>query len=159
MRKRWWWDGIRDRDRQEVVQVDFYLSKGTAQTSLAILARVAKAAHRLAACLQHSTSAAGLAGDEVRHWTGWHHHHTLSLLATWFFVTETRRGKKWTPAMTLPHMRAGIALILYMAYQCGTMSRMLHERERRLQRNELARFHYWKQHNRLPHLNLDKRRF
>jgi hypothetical protein len=36
---------------------------------------------------------------------------------------------------------------------------MLHERERRLQRNELARFYYWKQHNRLPPLNLDKRQF
>jgi len=43
--------------------------------------------------------------------------------------------------MTLPQIRAGIALILYMAYQCGTMSRLLHERERRLQRNELARFY------------------
>jgi hypothetical protein len=39
------------------------------------------------------------------------------------------------------------------------MSRLLHERERRSQRNELARFSHWKQHNRLPPLNLDKRRF
>ncbi|HSX77580.1 MAG TPA: IS701 family transposase [Candidatus Saccharimonadia bacterium] len=149
----------RDRDRQEVVKVDFYLSNGTAQTSLATLAGVAKAEHRIEECLQRSKSEAGLADYEVRNWTGWHHHQTLSLIATWFLVTETRRGKKGTPAMTFPQIQAGIAWILSLACQCGTMSRMLHERERRLQRNELARFYYWKQHNRLPPLNLDKRQF
>jgi SRSO17 transposase len=84
----------RDRDRQEVVKIDFYLSNGPAQTSLATFARVAKAAHRIEECLQRSKSEAGLADYEVRHWTGWHHHQTLSLIATWFLVTETRRGKK-----------------------------------------------------------------
>jgi SRSO17 transposase len=84
----------RDRDRQEVVKVDFYLSNGTAQTSLATLAGVAKAEHRIEECLQRSKSEAGLADYEVRNWTGWHHHQTLSLIATWFLVTETRRGKK-----------------------------------------------------------------
>lgn len=87
----------RNRDRQEVVQVDFYLSNGTTQTSLATFARVAKAAHRIEECLQRSKSEAGLADYEVRHWTGWHHHQTLSLIATWFLVTETRRGKKMDP--------------------------------------------------------------
>ena len=37
---------------------------------------------------------AGLAGYQVRTWAGWHHHQTLSLLATWFLTQETRRGKK-----------------------------------------------------------------
>ena len=58
------------------------------------LARVAKAEHRIEECLQRSKSEAGLADYEVRNWTGWHHHQTLSLLATWFLVTETLRGKK-----------------------------------------------------------------
>jgi len=84
----------RDRDRQEVVKVDFYLSNGPAQTSLATLAGVAKAEQRIEECLQRSKSEAGLADYEVRTWTGWHHHQTLSLIATWFLVTETRRGKK-----------------------------------------------------------------
>jgi SRSO17 transposase len=84
----------RERDRQEEVKVDFYLSNGTAQTSLATLAGVAKAEHRIEECLQRSKSEAGLADYEVRNWTGWHHHQTLSLIATWFLVTETRRGKK-----------------------------------------------------------------
>ena len=84
------------------MQADFYLSNGTAQTSLATLARVAKAAQRIEACLQRSTSEAGLADYEVRHWTGWHHHQTLSLIATWFLVTETRRGKKMDTGHDVP---------------------------------------------------------
>lgn len=87
-----------DRDRQEVVKVDFSLSNGPAQTSLATFARVTKAAHRLEECLQRSKSETGLADYEVRHWTGWHHHQTLARIATWFLVTETRRGKKMDPS-------------------------------------------------------------
>jgi SRSO17 transposase len=84
----------RDRDNQQVVKVDFYLSNAEPGTPLWQLARVAKAEHRIEECLQRSKSEAGLADYEVRHWTGWHHHQTLSLLATWFLVTETLRGKK-----------------------------------------------------------------
>lgn len=82
-----------DRDRN-VVKVDYYLSNGAAETPLAEFARVAKAEHRIEECLQRSKSEAGLADYEVRNWMGWHHHQTLSLLASWFLVTETRRGKK-----------------------------------------------------------------
>lgn len=84
----------RDRDHQQVVQVDYYLSNAAPETPLRELARVAKAAHRIEACLQRSKSAAGLSDYEVRNWTGWQHHQTLSLLATWFLERETHRGKK-----------------------------------------------------------------
>ena len=87
----------RDRDNQQVVKVDYYLSNAVPGTSLWEFARVAKAEHRIEECLQRSKSEAGLADDEVRHWTGWHHHQTLSLLATWFLVRETDRGKKMDP--------------------------------------------------------------
>ena len=82
-----------DRDRN-VVKVDYYFSNGTPETPLAEFARVAKAEHRIEECLERSKSEAGLADYEVRNWIGWHHHQTLSLLASWFLVTETRRGKK-----------------------------------------------------------------
>jgi len=84
----------RERDTARVVKVDLYLSNGTSETALAACARVAKAEHRIAECLQRSQSAAGLADYAGRHGTGWHHHQTLSFIATWFFGTETRRGKK-----------------------------------------------------------------
>ena len=87
----------RDRDNQQVVKVDDYLSNTAPETPLEACARVAKAAHRIEACLQRSTSEAGLADYEVRHWTGWQHHQTLSFLATWFLVRETQRGKNMDP--------------------------------------------------------------
>ncbi len=61
--------------------------------------------------------------------------------------------------MTLPQLRQGIAMILYAAFQCGTMSHRLKECQKRLQRNELARFYHWKQRKRLAPLNLHKRQF
>lgn len=83
----------RDRDRH-VLNTDYYLSNAAADTSLAEFTRVAKAEHRIEECIQRSKSEAGLADYEVRNWKGWHHHQTLSLIATWFLVTEARRGKK-----------------------------------------------------------------
>jgi hypothetical protein len=50
-------------------------------------------------------------------------------------------------------------VILREAYQCDTMSQMLAERQKRLQRNELARFYHWKQRKRLTPLNIHKRQF
>jgi SRSO17 transposase len=88
----------RDRDNQQVVKVDYYLSNAAAETSLEEFARVAKAGHRIEECLQRSKSEAGLADYEVRHWVGWQHHQTLSLLATWFLERETHRGKKMDPS-------------------------------------------------------------
>ncbi len=73
---------------------DYYLSNAPVETPLAEFARVAKAEHRIEECLQRGKSEAGLADYEVRTWVGWHHHQTLSLIATWFLVQETRRGKK-----------------------------------------------------------------
>jgi SRSO17 transposase len=87
----------RDRDQQEVVKVDYYLSNAVPQTPLGEFARVAKAEHRIEECLQRSKSEAGLADYEVRNWTGWQQHQTLSFLATWFLVRETERGKKMDP--------------------------------------------------------------
>jgi SRSO17 transposase len=83
----------RDRDKPQGVQVDFYLSNAAPETPLGQLARVAKAEQRIEECLQRSKSEAGFADYEGRNWPGWHHHQTLSLLAPWFLVTETLRGK------------------------------------------------------------------
>jgi SRSO17 transposase len=84
----------RDRDNQQVVKVDYYLSNAAPETPLWQFTRVAKAEHRIEDCIQRSKSEAGLADYEVRNWTGWQHHQTLSLLATWFLGQETERGKK-----------------------------------------------------------------
>jgi len=73
---------------------DYYLSSAATETPLQEFARVTKAAHRIEECIKRAKKEAGLADYEVRTWEGWHHHQTLSLLATWFLIKETRRGKK-----------------------------------------------------------------
>ena len=85
---------IRYTDDTGVVKIDYYLSNAAPETPLAEFARVAKAEHRIEECLQRAKSEAGLADYEVRTWRGWYHHQTLSLIATWFLVCETQRGKK-----------------------------------------------------------------
>ena len=74
-----------------------------------------------------SKSEAGLADYEVRHWTGWQHHQTLSLLATWFLVWETERGKKMDPCNHLTtdssghrhHLARGVSVWDEVAYAEG----------------------------------------
>jgi SRSO17 transposase len=102
----------RDRDNQQVVKVDYYLSNAAPETPLGEFARVAKAEHRIEECLQRSKSEAGLADYEVRNWTGWQHHQTLSFLATWFLVRETERGKKLDPCDHLTTDSSGHCLDL-----------------------------------------------
>jgi SRSO17 transposase len=85
---------IRWPDEDGVSKYDYDLSNAPITTSLSEFARVAKAAHRIEECLQRGKSEAGLADYQVRTWMGWHHHITLSLMATWFLVLEARRGKK-----------------------------------------------------------------
>jgi SRSO17 transposase len=85
---------IRYVDEEGVRKIDYYLSNAAVDTPLRELARVSKAAHRIEECIKRCKSEAGLADYEVRNWKGWHHHQVLSLLACWFLITESRRGKK-----------------------------------------------------------------
>ena len=87
----------KDRDDQHMVKTDYYFSNASAATPLLEFARVTKAEHRIEECLQRCKSEAGLGDYEVRNWVGWQHHQTLSLIATWFLLSETRRGKKMDP--------------------------------------------------------------
>jgi SRSO17 transposase len=84
----------REHQADGTIKHDYYLSSGGSETPSAEFARVAKAEHRVEDCLKRAKSEAGLAEYQVRTWEGWHHHQTLSLLATWFLTLETRRGKK-----------------------------------------------------------------
>jgi SRSO17 transposase len=86
---------IRYRDRDSaIIKTDYYLSNADETVTLAEFCRVAKAEHRIEECLQRGKSQAGMADYEVRNWVGWHHHQTLSLLASWFLNVETRRAEK-----------------------------------------------------------------
>jgi len=85
---------FRECQRDGSFKHDYGLSNAPADTPLAEFARVFKAEHRIEECLKRAKSEAGLADYEVRTWEGWHHHQTLSLLASWFLTREKQRGEK-----------------------------------------------------------------
>jgi SRSO17 transposase len=88
---------VRERQGDGSWKHDYLLSNAPLVTSVAEFARVFKAQHRIEECLGRAKGEAGLADYQVRTWEGWHHHQTLSLLATWFLTQETRRGKNPDP--------------------------------------------------------------
>ena len=77
-----------------VLKHDYHLSNAAPETPLGEFARAAKAVHRVEECLKRPKSETGLGAYQVRNWLGWHHHMALSLIATWFLVSEAGRGKK-----------------------------------------------------------------
>jgi SRSO17 transposase len=84
----------RERQVDGKFKHDYYLSSAGADVTLEELSRVSKAAHRIEECFRRAKGEAGLADYQVRNWIAWHHHQSLSLLASWFLNQETRRGKK-----------------------------------------------------------------
>jgi SRSO17 transposase len=85
---------IRYKEESGDIKHDYYLSNASAKTSLKEFARVAKEEHRIEESIKRAKSESGLADYQVRNWLGWHHHQVLSLLAVWFLLRETQRGKK-----------------------------------------------------------------
>jgi hypothetical protein len=67
-------------------------------------------------------------------------------------------GKEYTPAMTAPQIRDGLAMLLRAATACNTPTTIARNKTRRLRRNELARFYHYKARNRLPPLRISQRR-
>lgn len=88
---------FRESQRDGSFKHDYGLSNAPFETSLAEFARVLCAEHRIEECLKRAKSEAGLANYEVRTWEGWHHHQTLSLLASWFLTKEKMFGEKKIP--------------------------------------------------------------
>jgi len=89
----------RSPDENGNMKYDYYLSNAEPDTPLEEFARVAKAEHRVEDGIKRAKSEAGLSDYEVRTWAGWHHHQTLSLIATWFLIREACRGKKVHPCI------------------------------------------------------------
>jgi SRSO17 transposase len=130
---RWW-------DEEGTTKYDYYLSNAVLETPLTEFARVSKAAHRIEECIKRGKSEAGLAQYQVRTWIGWHHHITLSLIATWFLVREMRRGKKMDsgdhdipdPSAVCPNPARGMLLRYGVANPAGMPTLADTERTRSL---------------------------
>lgn len=85
---------MRYKEESGDIKHDYYLSNASVNTPLKEFARVAKEEHRIEESIKRAKSEAGLADYQVRNWLGWHHHQALSLIAVWFLLFETLRGKK-----------------------------------------------------------------
>jgi SRSO17 transposase len=82
------------RTLEDKPQVWYTLSNAR-EADRGVLARVHGDRHRVEELLEQGKQEVGLSHYEVRSWTGWHHHMTLSLLALWFLQLEKLRlGKK-----------------------------------------------------------------
>jgi SRSO17 transposase len=138
---------VRERQGDGTWKHDYHLSNGPATLPVTEFARVVNAEHRIEECLQRAKGEAGLADYEVRTWKGWHHHQTLALVATWFLTVETRRKKKWTPALTLPQLQKLIALVLEKKLGSNHYEHRIRTANRRLHRIEEARLYHWKSRN------------
>jgi hypothetical protein len=82
------------------------------EPSRSALARVIKAGLGMEASFKRGKGEAGMDAYQVRTWQGWHHHLALSLIAVWCLIGETHRSHQCTPALTLPHVRYGLSLLL-----------------------------------------------
>ena len=92
---------IAERPDRNGLKYDYYLSN-VLDAPIEELARVILASHRVEDCFARAKGECGLADYEVRTWSGWHHHVTLSLLAAFFLTKETTRAKKKSPSLTVP---------------------------------------------------------
>jgi SRSO17 transposase len=97
---------FREQQGDGTFKHDYCLSNAPFDTPLREFAQVLGAEHRIEECLRRAKGEAGLAQYQVRTWNGWHHHQTLTLLATWFLTQEKRRGEKSCPVS----LRAGGAM-------------------------------------------------
>jgi SRSO17 transposase len=142
----------RELQVDQTYKFDYYLSNGSDDVSLAELARVAKAEHRIEESLERAKGEAGLGDYQVRNWKAWHHHIALALLAVWFLNQETRRGKKLTPALTVPQLSQLIGGVIDAYLQTSRPESLCRRSTRWLRRNEQARFYQYHSRNILPPL-------
>ncbi len=98
---------FRERQGDGSWKHDYLLSNAPLTVESKELARVFKCQHRIEECLRRAKTEAGLGSYQVRTWEGWHHHQTLSLVATWFLTQETRRGGKTDPGVDGPACAGG----------------------------------------------------
>lgn len=82
------------RSLTDPTDMAYYICHGPARVSLAELVRVAGARWAIEETFQTAKGETGLDYYQVRQWTGWYRHITLSMLAHAFLtVTRSKRGR------------------------------------------------------------------
>jgi len=60
----------------------------------------------------------------------------LTLIAAWFLIEEIHRGQRWTPALTLPHVRYGLSVLLLEVFCTPSLDYICRRVQRQFMRNE-----------------------
>lgn len=141
-----WLFVVKTNDR--IPEYRYYFSNAEEAVSLKEMAHAASARQWVEDCFQRAKGKAGLDHYEVRSWTGWHHHMTLSMLALYFLVLEQRRFSQSTPAVSVQQIAEAMGEILRNPdIDVGELALKI---TNRLRRNEQARIHHWRKFKRLP---------
>jgi SRSO17 transposase len=90
------------RRNPDTGEVKYYLSNAPVETPLHTFAWVSGMRWPIETCFENGKQELGLGDYQVRSWTGWHHHMTLSILAHFFLVRLQIRLKDEAPKLTLP---------------------------------------------------------
>jgi hypothetical protein len=118
------------------------------------LARGITAGLCMEASFQRGKGEGGMAQYQGRTWEGWHHHMALTLIAVWFLMRATHRGQQFTPALTLPHVRDGVSILLLGGFCTRSIASVCRQVQRQVMRNELARFYHHRTRNCIPPMKL-----
>lgn len=82
----------------EPTEIAYYLALAPGETTLQEMAIVAATRYTVEQCIEEAKGETGLDHYEVRHWTSWHRHMTLSLLAhAWLAALRSREEAKGGP--------------------------------------------------------------
>jgi len=76
------------------VQHDYYLTNANESVTIEEYARVSKLGHTIEEDFHQAKGQCGLADYQVRNWYGWHHHVTMSFVASWCLTQEMLDKKK-----------------------------------------------------------------
>jgi SRSO17 transposase len=82
------------RQHRETGELKTSLCNAPVDTALATLVHMSGMRWPIETCFEDSKQLLGMGADEVRSWTGWHHHMTLVMLAHFFVVRMSLRLKK-----------------------------------------------------------------
>ena len=85
------------RRHGETGELKTYLCNAPVDTALEALLRMSGMRWPIETCFEDSKQLLGMGDDEVRSWTGWHHHMTLVILAHFLVVRMSLRLKKKPP--------------------------------------------------------------